>query len=239
MSPPIHPPIHHTILLSFLPPPHDTHSHYGDYCGPTPEVRPTHPPTHLSTYPPKPPTHPPSPPPGLPRHQLPAPPGPRRPGRHRQGLSPARPFLLQVREPLRQVSLRLFHPPTHPPTLTNQSPPSRGCILLLLLTHPPTHYIHLCRKGGTAPSAALIATRSVQAGFRKTYLANLDKDYYLCVHEADQEMIGRFDTLVSEGRITSFQPIHPPTYITYPSTHPSTHPPTHPQAAFPPSTGTP
>ncbi|KAM3570554.1 hypothetical protein VYU27_007389 [Nannochloropsis oceanica] len=57
------------------------------------------------------------------------------------------------------------------------------------------------RQGKTAPSSALIATRSVQSGFRKTYLANLDRDYYLCVHEADQEMLGHFDTLVSEGRL--------------------------------------
>ena len=62
---------------------------------------------------------------------------------------------------------------------------------------PPSLPIY--RQGKSAPSSALIATRSLQAGFRKTYLANLDKDYYLCVHEADQEMLGSFDTLVSEG----------------------------------------
>lgn len=31
------------------------------------------------------------------------------------------------------------------------------------------------------------------------YFAKLDKDYTLCIHEADQEMIGRFDRLHAEG----------------------------------------
>lgn len=33
------------------------------------------------------------------------------------------------------------------------------------------------------------------------YFSKLDKDYTMCIHEADQEMIGRFDKLWTEGAL--------------------------------------